>query len=315
MKQLRIKYEATLKQLFNNFLTSRQALGVTEKTIKTYKAHFQAMSHYLDTDELITEFQEEAIEEMIVSMRRKELSANSIKSYLITLRAFFRWCKEKGICDITVKPYKGKDIIKEPYTDKEVEALLKKPNLRNCSFTEYRNWVMVCLLLNCGCRAATLRSITVQDVNLDHEYILFRHTKSQRIQTIPLCKQMINILREYLLIRKGEGSDPLFCSQYGKKLNEAGLRKAIATYNQSRGIKKTSTHLYRHTFSKIFLLDCGGNAFTLQRILGHSTLDMTKHYCNIYDADLINNFDELSPLAIYSKREKSITKADIQKRR
>ena len=90
MKQLRIKYEGTLEQLFNNFLTSRQALGVQEKTVKTYKAHFQAMSHYLDPQELISDFQEEEIEEMIVAMRRKDLSPNSIKSYLISIPQHFQ---------------------------------------------------------------------------------------------------------------------------------------------------------------------------------------------------------------------------------
>ena len=50
-------------------------------------------------------------------------------------------------------------------------------------------------------------------------------------------------------------------------------------------------HELRHTFTKKYLLDCGGNAFTLQRLLGHSTLDMTKHYCAIFDADITRDFD------------------------
>ena len=31
--------------------------------------------------------------------------------------------------------------------------------------------------------------------------------------------------------------------------------------------------------------------------MGHSTLNMTKHYCAIFDADITKNFDSLSPLA------------------
>ena len=44
-------------------------------------------------------------------------------------------------------------------------------------------------------------------------------------------------------------------------------------------------------------MDCGGDAFTLQKLLGHSTLDMTKHYCAIFDADIAKNYDAVSPLA------------------
>ena len=102
MKRLYIKYDTSLKELFNNFLTSRKALGAQEKTIKTYSAHFQAMTHYLDQYEPISQLQKVEIEEMIVRMREKGLSPNSIKSYLITLRAFLRWCKDEGYCDITI---------------------------------------------------------------------------------------------------------------------------------------------------------------------------------------------------------------------
>ena len=51
-------------------------------------------------------------------------------------------------------------------------------------------------------------------------------------------------------------------------------------------------------------MDCGGNAFTLQKLLGHSTLKTTKIYCNIFDADIARNYDEFSPLAqIKSSRQ------------
>lgn len=62
-------------------------------------------------------------------------------------------------------------------------------------------------------------------------------------------------------------------------------------------MQKTSIHLFRHTFARKYLIDCGGDAFTLQKLLGHSALAMTKHYCAIYDADLTKNYDNFSPLA------------------
>ena len=52
--------------------------------------------------------------------------------------------------------------------------------------------------------------------------------------------------------------------------------------------------------------DCGGDAFTLQRLMGHSTLNMTKHYCSIYDADIAKNYDRVSPLAQIQKPRETI---------
>ena len=82
-----------------------------------------------------------------------------------------------------------------------------------------------------------------------------------------------------------------------QKADLDGLRQSIARYNMRRGVQKTSIHLFRHTFARKYLIDCGGDAFTLQKLLGHSTLAMTKHYCAIYDADLTKNYDNFSPLA------------------
>lgn len=189
-----------------------------------------------------------------------------------------------------------KEVVKETYSDEELMLLLKKPD-KDCTFNEYRTWVIINLLLNNGCRAASIRSIQIQDVDLENRQIILRHTKNGKMQAIPLCSMLIPILREYLATRGGSPSDFLFCTQYGDQMTRDTLRNSIARYNKSRGVEKTSTHLFRHTFARKYLVDCGGDAFALQRLLGHSSLKMTKHYCAIYDSDLANNYDNFSPLA------------------
>ena len=49
--------------------------------------------------------------------------------------------------------------MKETYSDLELSALLKKPDIRKATFAEYRDWVIINFLLNCGSRAATARAI------------------------------------------------------------------------------------------------------------------------------------------------------------
>ena len=102
--------------------------------------------------------------------------------------------------------------------------------------------------------------------------------------------------------REGEPEDYLFPNETNQQMTINGLRCSIQRYNLNRGVSKTSTHLFRHTFAKKYLIDCGGDAFTLQKILGHSTLDMTKHYCAIYNSDLTKDFDRLSPLSQMSSK-------------
>ena len=117
---------------------------------------------------------------------------------------------------------------------------------------------------------------------------------------------MLVILAEYMAIRRGKPEDYLFCNQYGEMLTENALRLAVAHYNKYRGVRKTGIHLFRHTFARKYLVDCGGNAFTLQRLLGHSTLSMSKRYCNIFDADIAKDYDAFSPLAQISQSKERI---------
>ena len=245
------------------------------------------------------------LEEMVVSMRDAGLAHNSVATYLRVLNTFLGWCQREGFTKVSIPNIKEKETVKETYTDEELILLLTKPR-RNCDFCEYRNWVIINYLMNSGCRAATIRNIQNRDVDFENKQIVFRHTKSGKVQISPLCSQMARILIDYMAVRKGEPDDYLFCNQYGEMLTENALRLAVAHYNKSRGVRKTSLHLFRHTFAKKYLTDCGGNAFTLQRLLGHSTLAMSKRYCNICDTDIANNYDSFSPLAQITQPKEKI---------
>ena len=307
MPTIKIKKSLTLEEAFGNFLLIKTSQGVTEATLKNYKSSLHCVSYYIDTSIPLNELQKSDLQIGIAKMRATNLATNTIATYVRILRVFLSWAKEEGYCNISIPNYKTEETVKETYTDAELTALLKKPNMRTSRFPEYRTWVIINFLVNSGARASTIRKILIDDVDLDRGTVTYRHNKNHKVQTIPLCSQMIIILNEYLYYRRGTKSDYLFCTESGEMLTEHALRNAIVRYNTSRGVTKTSIHLFRHTFAKKYLIDCGGDAFTLQRILGHSTLDMTRHYCNIYNVDLVKNYDSFSPLQQLTSKEKRIT--------
>lgn len=297
MAKIKLVVSATIEETFSDFIISRKTKGLAEKTLQSYQSQFQAVARHMDVKMDIAMLQKADLDAMIISMRDASLSPNSINSYTRTLKSFFSWCNEQGITRLNIPLYKAEETVKETYSDAELAALLKKPDIRKATFAEYRDWVIINFLLNCGSRAATVRAIQIRDVDLDGGMVFYRHTKNRKAQVIPLCSAMVAILQEYLRHRGGEAADYLFCTETGSQLTENGLRQSIARYNTRRGVQKTSIHLFRHTFARKYLIDCGGDAFTLQKLLGHSTLAMTKHYCAIFDADLTKNYDNFSPLA------------------
>ena len=313
MAKIKLVVSATIEETFSDFIISKKTKGLAEKTLQSYQAQFQAVARHLDVKMDIAMLQKADLVAMIISMRTVHLSPNSINSYTRTLKSFFSWCNEQGITRLNIPLYKAEETVKETYSDSELSALLKKPDIRKATFAEYRDWVIINFLLNCGSRATTVRAIQIRDVDLDGGVVFYRHTKNRKTQAIPLCSAMVSILREYLRHRGGEAADFLFCTETGSQLTENGLRQSIARYNTRRGVQKTSIHLFRHTIARKYLIDCGGDAFTLQKLLGHSTLAMTKHYCAIFDADLTKNYDNFSPLA-QMKSNSTRIKMDARRR-
>lgn len=295
----------SVAEVFDDFVVSKMAQGLSDITIATYRQHIRSISNHLDIQKPMEALTRKDLEAMIVSMRSSGLAHNSISSYCRVFRTFSNWCRGCGLNIPQLPNIKDKETVKEAYTDAELLALLKRPK-KDCSFCDYRNWVIVNFLMNSGCRSSSVRNIQNQDVDLETRQVILRHNKNGKIQTVPLCSQMVSILREYMPVRGGKPEDYLFCDQYGGMLSMNGLRLAIARHNQSRGVQKTSAHLYRHTFARKYLVDCGGDAFMLQRLLGHSTLKMTKHYCAIYDADIAKDYDRFSPLAQLNQQKEKI---------
>lgn len=301
------KYIA-FSEAFEEFMMDSTARGLSEKTLYTYRNHLHCISLHLDISTPLAKLTKEQLNEMVVSMRGEGLASNTIKSYTRVVKTFLNWCNRQGYTSVRIQEYRAEETIKETYTDEELIALLERPE-PTCRFTIFRNWVIVNFLLNSGCRAGTIRNIQNGDVDLAAQQVLSRHNKNGKVQAIPLCQRMATILREYKKIRGGAADDYLFCDEFGEQMSENALRLAIARCNRSRGVEKTSIHLFRHTFARKYLVDCGGNAFTLQRLLGHSTLQMTKHYCNIFDADITKNYDKFSPLAQMKVNKERIVKS------
>ena len=296
--------KSPVEQYFSLFLSSAAARGVKDKTLQTYKQHFHSISKRMDVTVPMNCLTAQDVDTMILKMREEGLSDCSINSYTRTLKVFFSWCNEEGHSELNIKLYKAAETVKEVYADDELLSLLKKPE-SNCNFCEYRNWVIINFLLNSGCRAATVRNIQNQDVDLARKQIVLRHTKNGKVQVIPLCSSMVAILRDYMVVRGGGGNNYLFCNEFGDLLTENALRLAIVRYNTARGVERTSIHAFRHTFARKYLVDCGGDAFSLQRLMGHSTLKMTRHYCNLYNDDIIESHEQRSPLThlTQSKRQ------------
>lgn len=291
----------SLRKAFQMFVLDKQVAGLADKTLESYIYHYNTIVKHIPEDTPLAAITGASIKKVVSELVATGISKNSVRSYTATLQSFFSWCRQNGLSDVVVSLYKGEETVKEIYTREELERLLKRPNLRRCQFPEYRTWVIINLLVNNGLRAATIRSIQIRDVILESSMIMLRHTKNRKAQIIPLSPELRQILAQYMTVRAGSGTDYLFPDAVGNQMSENCLRMAIRNYNRSRGVEKTGIHMFRHTFARMYLVDCGGDALKLQKLLGHSTLKMTQHYVQLYNTDLVKDYETMSPLATFKK--------------
>lgn len=219
------------------------------------------------------------------------VNEQTIAAYFRAYRAIAYFAMEEGWIPrrkISIK--QPEPPIKNCYTDDEIKRLVRKP--KTDDFLENRNWVMVNYFLATGNRVSSVADLRIGDVDLDEGYITVNRQKNGKPTRIPLVKKITRILRAYIDDYHTEVNgipvglnEPLFCNLYGEELSENGIKKAIANYNRSRNVEKTSVHLFRHTFAKKWIID-GGDLLQLEKMLGQSSLKMVQHYSNLYASDI-----------------------------
>ena len=100
-----------LKEVFDDFVVSQTAKGLSEVTFTTYHRHLRSISHHLDIQKPLDSLTRKDLEAMVVSMRTAGLAHNTISSYCRVLRTFLNWCKRNGMSVPELPNIKDKELI------------------------------------------------------------------------------------------------------------------------------------------------------------------------------------------------------------
>ena len=299
--------EILISEAYRNLRRTKMNNNLSKRTMQHYDNIIDLFKDFMGKDVYCGDINSDTVEEFIefLKTRNPDIRATSINSYLKDLRSVLYYFMERGyLKSFSVKLLKEDLEIKETYSSEEISLLLEKPNVKKCDFSEYRNWVITCYLLATGNRLGTVCELKNKDIDFGSSVIYLRKVKTRKSYSIPLSCALEKILTEYMQYRKGDKDDYLFCNKYGNKLQESSLNTAIYRYNHRRGVNKTSIHLFRNTFAKIYITNEGDIA-RLQKILGHSTATMSLRYAKMFDTDLKYHFDERNPLDNHIKQVKN----------
>jgi len=149
-----------------------------------------------------------------------------------------------------------------------------------------RDRAMVELFYSTGLRRSELASLDVADVDFRTREILIRKGKGEKERIVPVGEKALEVLREYLVIRKkflGRNRDcgALFLTSRGRRPVPDKLSRRICLLKEKAGIiSKGLAHAFRHSFATHTLAN-GAPLEAIRRMLGHAQLSTTQMYAHI----------------------------------
>ena len=295
--------DTLLSKAIEGFLLARAADGYSPATLEQYR---WALKMLLEMgDKPLKQIDIAHLRNFMASVQQKPgLSATSVFHVWKAIRAFYKWTSAEGLSDrpdkLLSKPKAAYREIK-PFSKEEIQALLKaaertKPSEgRRKSFTmrrltALRDIAIILLLLDTGIRASELCRLTGNDIDLQNGLVTIHPCRSgvkSRPRIIPIGQITRKAIWRY--------QSHTECGEKVFGLNRNGLLQLLRSLGERAGVNNVHPHRFRHTFAIQYLRN-GGDVFTLQRLLGHNSLQMVKHYLNLADTDTQSAHRRASPV-------------------
>jgi integrase/recombinase XerD len=163
--------------------------------------------------------------------------------------------------------------------------------LRACNT---RDKALVLFMADCGIRNSEVCKLNWGDVNFETGLVRVVQGKGQKDRGVAIGAYTRRALLQYKRkIKNRTDQTPLFLSRKGR-FTRHGLLIVYRRLSKATGIHVTP-HVMRRTYV-ILALRANTDPGHVQRMLGHTSLDMVYYYANIGDVDLLRIQNNASPM-------------------
>lgn len=324
------KSRYSLQQAFAMFMQAKSGERLRELTLRDYRNHFRYIEEWLQEGYSEIQYVDEIDPPLIrayihylsfekplyaghpyrMESERKGLSPGAVNVRINTLKAMFRWFHQEGLISVNPTQNLSRQRVEEDrigaFTDEQVQRLLEQPDQK--TYAGFRDYVLMKLLLESGVRINEALSLEVSDVDLQSRIITLAGSKNKnrRLRIVPMSAGLLRMFIDLIAEKETYFPDTkrIFLANYGEPLSKTTITHRIKQYGIKAGIAgqvRCSPHTFRHTFAKRFLT-FGGDIIALQRILGHSSMEMVRKYVQHTPDDLLEAHDRFTASLKLGKR-------------
>ena len=268
---------------FEQFIRERQYLAnVTPATIAWYRNSLR----WLRTESP----SQDDLRDAVMRMRAKGLKATGCNSAIQAVNTYAHWVHAgsdtkcgSGCTHPKIAHLKVPEIVLPTFTDQQIRQLVTlKPN---CKY-QRRLHTLILFMLDTGCRISEALTLRVSDA--DFENLLVKLAgKGRKQRVVPFSFELRKALFRHCKEFDRKPDSLLFANRTGTALGRRNVLRDVKVLCRNLGFTPPgrTLHAFRHTFAVNYLRR-GGSVFHLQKVLGHSTLEMTRRYANLVTADL-----------------------------
>lgn len=280
---------------FEQFIRERQYLAnVTPATVEWYRNSLKWLSTDAPT--------QEDLRDVVMRMRAKGLKPTGCNSVIEALNAYAHWvhagadskcssgCKHPKITHL-----KEPEEVLPTLTDQQIRLLVAwKPKDKY----QRRLHLLVLMLLDTGCRVSEALGVRLSDFDLENLLVTL-DGKGRKQRIVPISFELRKALCRYSKEQSRKPDQFLFASRSETRLSRRNMLRDVKALCRKLGFPPPAraVHAFRHSFATNYLRR-GGSVFHLQKVLGHSSLEMTRRYANLVTADLQAVHERVSLLSL-----------------
>ena len=316
---LRKKAPTELDDLLEFYALCARAKGNSEKTIAHTTTVIKLLSDYLNNQGLPTDAREiyhRQIRGFILNLQHRSrfahhpyakpqnsaLSPRSVNSYLRALRAAWNGWVSEGL--VETSPFTRVKIPKAPptliatFSESQLSDFFRAIDVSTPE--GFRDYTLFLMYLDTLARLSEIATLRLEDIDLKQRTARVTG-KGRRQRIVVFGVRVQKHLWKYIRLFRPTPvlpiHDVIFLTRDGYPLTKNLIERRMHHYGKKAKIEgvRCSPHTLRHTGCLLWLRR-GGDIFTLQRLTGHSSLEVLKGYLNLAQSDIGSAHSRYSPV-------------------
>ena len=292
--------------------------GYSANTVKTYSYTFTLFIEYMEKEELVRpenltlgEITKERIIHFLAWLQKeRKCSTSTRNARLGAMHSFFAYLQYRNVeglakwQDILSIKCKKSSVPEMAYLQIEaLKLLLRQPDLKTSKGR--RDFVLLGLLYDSGCRVQELLDLTPSDLRFDETSSVRLHGKGDKVRIVPLSATQVANLKQYIdekhLYPPENQCHPLFPNPQGGKMSRMAVLNIVKKYIvMAKAVSpelfpdNIGCHSFRHS-KAMHMLEADINIVYIRDFLGHSSTTTTEVYARASERMKQKALSKLNP--------------------